>query len=158
MRVAAATIASPSGFRRCARAISMRQRTVRSLVENPTTTTPLRRPRYRSLDALSAPSRLATFRKLTQYRDSGIPSTDLAAMLGIPQNTISTQLQILAAAHLVVGKRDGRRVIYRADTDAIGELMEFLGKECTRGELRVEPKPRAIPRNSTPRRRTTQTE
>jgi len=44
----------------------------------------------------------------------GVPAGELARALGVPQNTLSAHLAILARAGLVVGERQSRSIIYRA--------------------------------------------
>lgn len=44
-------------------------------------------------------------------------------------------LAVLARAGLVVGRRDGRRVVYAADMSAIRALVEFLLRDFCDGNL-----------------------
>ena len=86
-----------------------------------------------SLSALATPSRLEVLRVLAQAGSEGMPSGDIAKALDVPQNTLSTQLSILASAQLVESHRQGRFIIYRVDADALRELVEFMTSELGAG-------------------------
>jgi ArsR family transcriptional regulator len=86
--------------------------------------------------ALSTESRLALLKTLSKAGEEGLPSGELAKRLKIAQNTLSTQLGLLAKAGLVASRRDGRQIIYRVEFDAIADLMAFLAKDCTGGRVR----------------------
>jgi DNA-binding transcriptional ArsR family regulator len=63
----------------------------------------------------------------------GLPAGAIAEKIGCPHNTLSSHLSILARSGLVRGARDGRSIIYRADTDAIRSLIGFLVNDCCGG-------------------------
>lgn len=85
------------------------------------------------LSALAQESRLAVFRHLVQAGPAGRGAGDIATALGIPPNTLSSQLNILANADLVTRQRDGRAVIYAANFDAITNLLVYLMTDCCEG-------------------------
>lgn len=62
-----------------------------------------------------------------------MPAGELARLMEIPQNTMSTHLAILARAGLVRGERHSRSIIYRADLSRLRELVLFLLKDCCGG-------------------------
>lgn len=86
-----------------------------------------------ALAALSQATRLQTFRLLVSREPEGVPAGELARLVGVPQNTLSTHLSILANAGLVHGERHSRSIIYRSDLDRLRELVLFLLKDCCGG-------------------------
>jgi DNA-binding transcriptional ArsR family regulator len=61
----------------------------------------------------------------------------LARVIGVPQNTMSAHLSILANAGLVSGERQSRSIIYRADLAMFREVVLFLLKDCCGGRADV---------------------
>lgn len=86
-----------------------------------------------SLGALAQPTRLDAFRLLVRHEPEGLPAGEVSQLLDVPQNTMSTHLAILTRAGLIKSERQGRQVIYRADLDAVRELVSFLLKDCCAG-------------------------
>ena len=86
-----------------------------------------------ALAALSQATRLQTFRLLVTREPEGVPAGELARLVSVPQNTLSTHLSILAHAGLVHGERHSRSIIYRADLDRLREVVLFLLKDCCGG-------------------------
>jgi DNA-binding transcriptional ArsR family regulator len=68
-----------------------------------------------ALSALAQDTRLETFRLLVAKEPDGVPAGELARLAGVPQNTMSAHLAVLARAGLVTGERRSRSIIYRAD-------------------------------------------
>ncbi len=85
------------------------------------------------LAALAQPTRLEAFRLLVKHEPDGLPAGELALLLGVPQNTLSSHLNILARAGLVRSERQSRSIIYRADLAQLRETMLFLVKDCCGG-------------------------
>ncbi len=85
------------------------------------------------LAALSQPTRLDAFRLLVRHEPKGLPAGDVARALGVPQNTLSTHLNILSHAKLVTSARTGRSVVYRADLTRLNALARFLAEDCCAG-------------------------
>jgi ArsR family transcriptional regulator, arsenate/arsenite/antimonite-responsive transcriptional repressor len=83
-----------------------------------------------ALAALAQPTRLQVFRLLVSHAPVGLPAGQAATALGVPQNTLSSHLAILAHAGLVRAERQGRSIIYRAGLDTLGALMLFLARDC----------------------------
>ena len=86
-----------------------------------------------ALSALAQPTRLDTFRLLVSREPEGVAAGELARLMAIPQNTMSTHLAILARAGLVRGERHSRSIIYRADLERFREVTLFLLKDCCGG-------------------------
>ena len=66
-----------------------------------------------ALSALAQPSRLKAFRLLVEKEPEGIAAGELARIIGVPQNTMSTHLSILANAGLITSERLSRSIVYR---------------------------------------------
>ena len=86
-----------------------------------------------ALSALAQPTRLDTFRLLVSREPEGVAAGELARLIDVPQNTMSTHLAILARAGLVRGERHSRSIIYRADLERFREVTLFLLKDCCGG-------------------------
>ena len=87
-----------------------------------------------ALAALSQATRLQTFRLLVSREPDGVPAGELARLIGVPQNTLSTHLSILVNAGLAHGERHSRSIIYRADVERLRRLVLFLLKDCCGGQ------------------------
>jgi DNA-binding transcriptional ArsR family regulator len=90
-----------------------------------------------ALAALSQATRLQTFRLLVTREPEGVPAGELARLIGVPQNTMSAHLSILANAGLIGGERQSRSIIYRADLATFREVVLFLLKDCCGGRSDV---------------------
>lgn len=91
---------------------------------------------YDALDvftALSQATRLDAFRLIVRHEPDGLPAGDIARLLGVPQNTMSTHLAILARAGLIASERRSRSIIYRAEIDRVREIASFLVNDCCGG-------------------------
>lgn len=86
-----------------------------------------------ALGALAHPSRLEVFRLLVQAGPQGMAAGEIARTTGSLANTLSTNLNILAAAGLVASRREGRSIIYTAGYDRMRELLAFLMEDCCAG-------------------------
>jgi ArsR family transcriptional regulator, arsenate/arsenite/antimonite-responsive transcriptional repressor len=86
-----------------------------------------------ALSALAQTARLDAFRLLVSREPEGIAAGELARLIAVPQNTMSTHLAILARAGLVRGDRQSRSIIYRADLERFREVTLFLLKDCCGG-------------------------
>jgi DNA-binding transcriptional ArsR family regulator len=90
-----------------------------------------------ALAALSQGTRLQCFRLLVGAEPDGVPAGELARRLGVPQNTLSAHLSIMANAGLVRGERQSRSIIYRVDLPRFRELVLFLLKDCCGGRADI---------------------
>jgi DNA-binding transcriptional ArsR family regulator len=86
-----------------------------------------------ALAALAQATRLDTFRLLVKHEPEGIPAGELARRVGVPQNTMSAHLAILARAGLIEGERQSRTILYRAKISAFQELTLFMIQDCCGG-------------------------
>jgi DNA-binding transcriptional ArsR family regulator len=89
------------------------------------------------LSALSQPTRLKALRHLVAREPRGIAAGDVATLLDVPQNTMSTHLAILARCGLVRSERQSRSIIYRADVARFQALLVFLLQDCCGGRPEV---------------------
>jgi DNA-binding transcriptional ArsR family regulator len=90
-----------------------------------------------TLSALAQASRLDCFRLLVRHEPGGLAAGEIAREIGVPQNTMSTHLAILARAGLIQSERHGRSIIYRARLEALRALSLFLLKDCCGGDVAV---------------------
>jgi ArsR family transcriptional regulator len=90
-----------------------------------------------ALSALAQSTRLEVFHLLVRYEPSGVAAGEIARLPDVPQNKMSAHLAILARAGLVKSERHSRRIIYRADLDALRGLMLFLVKDCCAGSAEL---------------------
>lgn len=81
--------------------------------------------------------RLETFRLLVRYLPYGLPAGDIARLLAIPHNSLSTHLSALEKAGLVLSRREGRSIIYAAHKERAIRLGLFLLEDCCREMIRV---------------------
>jgi ArsR family transcriptional regulator len=86
-----------------------------------------------ALSALAQTTRMETFRLLVSREPDGVPAGELARLMAVPQNTMSTHLAILARAGLARGERHSRTIIYRADLERFREVALFLINDCCGG-------------------------
>ncbi len=87
--------------------------------------------------ALSQPTRLGAFRLLVTHEPQGLPAGEVARLLDVPQNTMSSHLGILARAGLVHAERQSRTIVYRASIDRVREIASFLVSDCCGGRAEV---------------------
>jgi DNA-binding transcriptional ArsR family regulator len=84
--------------------------------------------------ALAQPTRLDVFRLLVQHEPQGLAAGEIARLLSVPQNTMSSHLAILAQADLASAKRSGRSIVYRANLDYLQHVIVFMLKDCCGGK------------------------
>lgn len=83
--------------------------------------------------ALAQATRQEAFRLLVAHEPEGLPAGEIARLLAVPHNTMSSHLAVLARAGLVRSERQSRSIIYRADLEAIRETVQFLVQDCCGG-------------------------
>ena len=88
-----------------------------------------------AFDALSQDTRLRVYRLLVEYGPAGASAGTLSESLHIPHNTLSFHLSHMSHAGLVVSRREGRSVIYRADFEFFSGLIRYMVKDCCRVEF-----------------------
>jgi ArsR family transcriptional regulator, arsenate/arsenite/antimonite-responsive transcriptional repressor len=86
-----------------------------------------------AFSALAQPTRLEAFRMLVRAGPKGLPAGELARKLGVPQNTLSAHLGILARSGLVRSERQSRQIFYCPQLDQVRALTVFLLKSCCGG-------------------------
>ena len=101
------------------------------------------------LAALAQPSRLEIFRLLVRYLPFGLAAGDIARLLVVPHNTLSTHLAALETAGFVASRREGRSIIYSANRDAALRLTTFLLEDCCQVSTQSHAERRSF-RNSKP--------
>ena len=90
-----------------------------------------------ALGALAHPRRLEVFRLLVRAGPKGMAAGEIARATGILANTLSANLNVLAAAGLVAARREGRSIIYTAGYDRMRELLAFLMEDCCAGKPEI---------------------
>jgi len=89
------------------------------------------------LSALAQTGRLEVFRRLVRAGPEGLAAGDIARAEGVPANTLSAQLTILANAGLVASRRAGRSIIYVAEYANMSALLLHLMEDCCQGRPEV---------------------
>ena len=86
------------------------------------------------LAALAQEMRLRIFRALVGAAPRGLTPGELTQRLNVPASTLSFHLKELTAAGLIEGESRGRFICYRANFDAMNQLIEFLTRNCCGGD------------------------
>ncbi len=81
--------------------------------------------------AIAQATRLDALRLLLDHAVDGLPSGDIGKLLDIPQNTMSSHLNVLKRAGLVQTQRVGTTIIYRPNTELVWRLVEFLATDLS---------------------------
>ncbi|MFD0389426.1 ArsR/SmtB family transcription factor [Tistrella bauzanensis] len=87
----------------------------------------------RMFQALANETRLAVFRLLMRAEPDGLAAGAIAVCLGVVPSTLSAHLKELERAGLVTVERQGRQLIYRAETGGARALIGFLIADCCGG-------------------------
>jgi arsenate reductase len=84
----------------------------------------------RQFQALGQSSRLAVVRLLARYRPFGLGAGEIARLVAVPHNTLSTHLAELERAGLIRSRRNGRSIVYALDPETAeaipAQLAEIL--------------------------------
>lgn len=83
--------------------------------------------------ALAQPTRLEAFRLILRHEPDGLPAGEVARLLDVPQNTMSTHLAVLARSGLISAERRSRSIIYRTEIDRVRQIASFLVNDCCGG-------------------------
>lgn len=86
-----------------------------------------------ALAALAQDSRLAIFRALVQAGPAGLAAGRISELTGIAPSSLSFHLKELSYAGLASSQQSGRFVIYRAEFEAMNDLLGFLTENCCGG-------------------------
>jgi protein-tyrosine-phosphatase/DNA-binding transcriptional ArsR family regulator len=76
--------------------------------------------------ALAHTTRLEAFRLLLRYAPFGLTAGDLARLLAVPHNTLSTHVARLVQADLVSSRKTGRTVIFLARPQTLTAATSYL--------------------------------
>ena len=90
-----------------------------------------------ALAALAQSTRLDVFRLLAKNEPEGLAAGDVAKVLAVPQNTMSSHLAILARAGLVSAQRFSRSIVYRADLARFQDVVLFMLRDCCYGRPEI---------------------
>ena len=90
-----------------------------------------------ALSSLAQESRLKVFRLLVQVGSDGMAAGDIAKAVGVPKNTMSSHLAVLARANLIQARKEGRSMIYAIDLEGTRALLSFLMEDCCQGDPSV---------------------
>lgn len=90
-----------------------------------------------ALHALAQETRLEVFRLLVRCGADGMAAGEIASTLGVRQNTMSSNLAILARAGLARSERNGREIRYFAEFDGMRGLLGYLMEDCCGGNREV---------------------
>jgi DNA-binding transcriptional ArsR family regulator len=90
--------------------------------------------------ALGAEPRLRIMRLLLSAHPEGLVVGDIQAETGVAGSTLSHHLDKLKTDELVTTEREKAFIRYRANTEALEELLGFLYAECCTRNRAIEPK------------------
>jgi ArsR family transcriptional regulator len=90
--------------------------------------------------AMGTEARLRIMQLLMTAEPNGLIVGDIQSELDIPNSTLSHHLDKLKNEGLVTVRRDGTFLWYRANTDALKDLLGFLYAECCTRNRVVAPK------------------
>jgi len=90
--------------------------------------------------ALGAEPRLRIVRLLLSAHPEGMVVNEIQAETGVGGSTLSHHLEKLKNDELVTAEREKAFIRYRANTEALEELLGFLYAECCTRNKAVEPK------------------
>ncbi len=83
-----------------------------------------------ALSALGQKTRLQVFQILVEAGSEGLAAGAIADRLQVKQNTLSTHLNLLEQAGMVVRRREGRSLIYRPSFFGVRQLVAYLLHDC----------------------------
>jgi ArsR family transcriptional regulator, arsenate/arsenite/antimonite-responsive transcriptional repressor len=90
-----------------------------------------------SFAALAQETRLAILRFLVKAGEAGMASGDLAATIGVSASSMSFHLGQLENTGMIRSQRHSRKIMYRADYEQLGALINFLMNDCCANDPRV---------------------
>src|SRR6266852_1716557 len=89
--------------------------------------------------AMGTEPRLRILQLLLSAHPEGLVVGDIQGELEIPNSTLSHHLEKLKTEGLVEIERQGTFLRYRADTEALEELLQFLYAECCTRNKALKP-------------------
>jgi DNA-binding transcriptional ArsR family regulator len=90
------------------------------------------------LDVLSQETRLDVLEMLVAVGPEGLSAGAIAERLDRSPGSLSFHLFHLTSAGLISQRRVGRRIIYRAETAGVIDLVAYLRTRCCERELRLD--------------------
>ena len=90
--------------------------------------------------AMGTEARLRIMQLLLTAEPQGLVVGDIQSEIDIPNSTLSHHLDKLKSEELVNVRREGTFLWYRANTDALKDLLGFLYAECCTRNRVVSPK------------------
>jgi ArsR family transcriptional regulator, arsenate/arsenite/antimonite-responsive transcriptional repressor len=90
--------------------------------------------------AMGTEARLRIMQLLITAEPAGMVVGDIQSELDIPSSTLSHHLDKLKSEDLVTVRREGTFLWYRANTEALKEILGFLYAECCTRNRVVAPK------------------
>ena len=90
--------------------------------------------------ALGSEPRLRILRLLLSAHPEGMVVNEIQTETGVAGSTLSHHLEKLKTDELVTAEREKAFIRYRANTEALEELLGFLYAECCTRNKAVEPK------------------
>src|SRR6202789_2894583 len=91
------------------------------------------------LSAMGTEPRLRIMQLLLSAHPDGLVVGDIQSELDIPNSTLSHHLEKLKNEELVNVRRESTFLRYRANTEALQELLQFLYAECCTRNKAVKP-------------------
>src|SRR5262249_11258894 len=92
----------------------------------------------RAFDAFSGELRMNIILLLANAGELGMASGAMAEELGVPANSLSTQLGLLQTAGLVEKRREGRSAIYNLNLSTMKRLIRFIANDCAAGGFKIK--------------------
>ena len=87
--------------------------------------------------AIAQETRLRIVRMLVVAGADGLPAGAIAEQLaGAASSRVSFHLSHLERAGLIVGRREGRSIVYSAVFSALSDLVAFLMHDCCQGHCK----------------------
>src|SRR5438270_11178031 len=80
--------------------------------------------------AMGTEPRLRIMQLLLKAHPDGLVVNEIQTELGIPGSTLSHHLDKLKSERLITVRRESTFLRYRANADALQELLQFLYAEC----------------------------
>ncbi len=95
-----------------------------------------------ALAALAQETRLKIYRELVKAHAPGSDEGGLAVgvlvkKLKVPPPTLSFHLKEMSNAGLIISRRQGRSIIYKANLDTMDSLISYLLEDCCSGACGV---------------------
>ena len=89
--------------------------------------------------AMGNEARLRIMQLLLSTHPDGLVVSEIQEELDIPNSTLSHHLDKLRTEDLVQVKREGTFLRYTANTEGLGELLQFLYAECCTRNKALKP-------------------